>query len=356
MNVLKSGIKCSSNEMIEKVITELAESPTLAASLIHPSSPFSSAELRGHFQRYELLGDSVLNLLCLDFLMSKYPQMNEGGLSTKKAKIVCGKALAQWATQVNLKQYLTISTNANNKMLEDCLEAIIGAYYIKHGLEATRPFIYEILHDLVSKTDMEQSIDDDGGKCELQHQNVATSFEPLSNTELSNNFSDRQEIPAKLPLIQFCTKHRLLPMPVYASRIVPGQTKPYEVCIYYKDQPIATGESGSSSKALTITAASALKYLKGEILGTMSASAIANSVKASTHTEGNTVNDSLSNTPIMDLSRTEHARNRGTTTSSRVGNTSDEQLAKETVSRTTKAGEVVNLVMRKRLKPHRSDN
>lgn len=94
-------------------------------------------------ERLEFLGDSVLDLLSAEFLMTKYPDEREGVLSQARAGIVKKHSLAQRAKELGLGSLLLIGRGANTLretegVLADTLEALIGAAYADGGLPAAR--------------------------------------------------------------------------------------------------------------------------------------------------------------------------------------------------------------------------
>ena len=57
-------------------------------------------------ERLEFLGDSVLSLIVSDYIFSVYPDMPEGELSKVRAGTICEKALAEFARNIKLGDYL----------------------------------------------------------------------------------------------------------------------------------------------------------------------------------------------------------------------------------------------------------
>ncbi len=94
-------------------------------------------------ERLEFLGDSVLDLLSAEFLMTKYPTEREGVLSQARAGIVKKQALAHKAAELGLGHLLLIGRGADalrttEGVLADTMEALIGAAYADGGLAAAR--------------------------------------------------------------------------------------------------------------------------------------------------------------------------------------------------------------------------
>ncbi|MBI2343561.1 MAG: ribonuclease III [Deltaproteobacteria bacterium] len=93
-----------------------------------------------HNERYEYLGDAVLELAISHLLMAHFPDHPEGDLSKLRAAVVNETQLAQLARAVNLGDYLYLGkgeeqTGGRDKpsLLADCFEAILGAIYLDRG-------------------------------------------------------------------------------------------------------------------------------------------------------------------------------------------------------------------------------
>jgi len=99
-------------------------------------------------ERYEFLGDAVLELVVTHLLCDYFPRMDEGELSKIRASSVNKKTLARLAKKLHLGQYLLLSkgevqSNGQNKssILADTFEAIIAAIYLDGGLQAAFNFV-----------------------------------------------------------------------------------------------------------------------------------------------------------------------------------------------------------------------
>ncbi len=99
-------------------------------------------------ERLELLGDAVLGLVVTEFLYHKYPDKEEGELTSMKSLLVSRKILAGVASELNLGSFLLLSEaeiksggRQRQSIIADALEALIGAIYLDGGLEAARRFI-----------------------------------------------------------------------------------------------------------------------------------------------------------------------------------------------------------------------
>jgi ribonuclease-3 len=119
----------------------------LEESLTHRS--FS----RTHNERYEFLGDAVLELVITENLYRDYPNAQEGELTSYRSAIVKTDSLCAEATRLDLGNYILMSkgeesTGGRNRpyILADVFESIIGAIYLDQGYEECRRFINENLY------------------------------------------------------------------------------------------------------------------------------------------------------------------------------------------------------------------
>ncbi len=99
------------------------------------------------YERLEFLGDAVLGLATAGYLISEFPNENEGELTKKKSLLVSKSVLAKKAEQLRLKEHIILSDNAyrdgvhgQDSIQADVLEAIIGALYIDGGFKVARDF------------------------------------------------------------------------------------------------------------------------------------------------------------------------------------------------------------------------
>ncbi|WP_110953096.1 ribonuclease III [Anaerosinus massiliensis] len=107
-----------------------------------------------HNERLEFLGDAVLELVISNYLFRHFMELPEGELTKARAAIVCEATLAKRAASLNVGRYLLfgkgeLATGGRERtsILADAFEAIIGAIYLDHGIDAVTNFILAQLHD-----------------------------------------------------------------------------------------------------------------------------------------------------------------------------------------------------------------
>ena len=114
----------------------------LNKALIHKS--FSN---KVNNEKLEFLGDRVLGLIISKKLLDKYPDEKEGIIDKKFANLVNKRTCVEIAKKLNLKKFIYLGSSHKNlersadKILSDCLEAIVGAIYLDGGTKASEKFI-----------------------------------------------------------------------------------------------------------------------------------------------------------------------------------------------------------------------
>ena len=103
---------------------------------------------RNDYERFEFLGDAVLDLAVAHLLLDNYPDMKEGELSKMRAALVNTASLAHIAREVNLGPCIRLSKGEmasggadRPSILADVLEAIFGAIYREAGYDVARRVI-----------------------------------------------------------------------------------------------------------------------------------------------------------------------------------------------------------------------
>ncbi|AIF80805.1 ribonuclease III [endosymbiont of Acanthamoeba sp. UWC8] len=112
----------------------------LKLALTHPSVAKNSDTKNATYERLEFLGDSVLGLVIAEAIYKKFPDADEGELSTMHAKLVSKDIVSEIAESINLGEDLILDsgedTNGgreNPGNLEDAMEAVIAAIYLDGG-------------------------------------------------------------------------------------------------------------------------------------------------------------------------------------------------------------------------------
>ena len=108
-------------------------------------------------ERLEFLGDSVLGMVTAAYLYSSL-ENPEGDLAKIKSIVVSEKALAPVALKFAVDKLLVLGhgeemTGGRKKpaILADCMEAIIGAYYLDSGYKNAEKYVLEFIKPAVQE-------------------------------------------------------------------------------------------------------------------------------------------------------------------------------------------------------------
>ena len=100
-----------------------------------------------NYEKLEFLGDRVLGLTISEKLLEKYPEEKEGVIDKKFANLVNKKTCSLIAKKIDLKKFIYLGSShkkidrSSDKIISDCLEAIVGAIYLDGGLKSAEKFI-----------------------------------------------------------------------------------------------------------------------------------------------------------------------------------------------------------------------
>ena len=147
---------------------------------------------QNHNERYEFLGDAVLELVVTDFLFNKFPEKPEGELTAIRAALVNTNSLADAATRLGVNPFLLLSKGeerdtgrARQYILANTFESLIGAIYLDRGYDAAKEFIAQHLFDktdtIVAKR-LWQDAKSRFQELSQEHVGVTPSYETLNQT------------------------------------------------------------------------------------------------------------------------------------------------------------------------------
>lgn len=112
-------------------------------------------------ERLEFLGDSILNYIIAEELFHRFEKAKEGELSRLRASLVKGVTLADLAREFNLGDYLKLGAGElksggfrRDSILEDAVEAIIGAIYLDAGMDTCRQQVLQWFHSRLESTSL----------------------------------------------------------------------------------------------------------------------------------------------------------------------------------------------------------
>ena len=127
-------------------------------SLLLKSLKHKSFDNDNNNEKLEFLGDRVLGLVISQKLLEKFPNEKEGTIDKKFANLVNKKTCLLIAKKLNLKKFIFVGASHRNlersadKIISDCLEAIVGAIYLDGGLKQAQKFILNFWESYLDKS------------------------------------------------------------------------------------------------------------------------------------------------------------------------------------------------------------
>jgi ribonuclease III len=191
----------------------------LELAVTHPSVLNENPDITESNQRLEFLGDAVLQLIISEEIYRLYPQERE---------LVEGRFTAKLGHELGLESCLRVQTDASelassNSALEDAFEALVAALYLDSGYNQAREVVLKIYGDIALR--LAAILPDDNPKGRLQellqpeHGNKALRYEVINTSGEAH-------------------------------------AREFEVTVFFKDQPLASGH-GTSKKLAEEAAADA---------------------------------------------------------------------------------------------------
>ena len=110
------------------------------------------------YETLEFLGDSLLGCMTAEYLYKRFEGEDEGFFTKIKTRIVNGEQLCYLANQLGLNKHLIISKHIeehcsgreNQHILEDVLEAFIGALYLDtQDYTVIQEFVFNLIEEFL---------------------------------------------------------------------------------------------------------------------------------------------------------------------------------------------------------------
>ncbi len=124
----------------------------------HRSFANESKENFDNNEQLEFLGDSVLGLVVSEYLYRNMPGKAEGDLARIKSFVVSEDTLADVSRTLKVDNFVLIGKGEEysggrkkKAILADCMEAIIGAYFLDSGFANAKKFILKIIVPEINK-------------------------------------------------------------------------------------------------------------------------------------------------------------------------------------------------------------
>ena len=144
-------MKISSKILEKKLKLKFYDPKILIKSLTH-----KSYDSLNNNEKIEFLGDRVLGLVIAKKLLEIYPDEREGILDKKFASLVNKRKCLEIAKKIELQKYILVFNPKNkkivieDKVIADCLEALIGAIYLDKGINFVEKFILNLWNEHIN--------------------------------------------------------------------------------------------------------------------------------------------------------------------------------------------------------------
>ena len=139
---------------LEKIINYKFQNKTLLIkSLIH-----KSYDNKNNNEKLEFLGDRVLGLIISKKLIEIYPEEKEGIIDKKFANLVNKKICSKISQKINLRKFMYLGSSnkskqsQTDKIISDCLEALIGGIYLDGGLDYAEKFVSNFWREYIKNS------------------------------------------------------------------------------------------------------------------------------------------------------------------------------------------------------------
>ncbi len=194
----------------------------LNKALTHKSYVNERNETLKHNERFEFLGDSVLDIVVSDYLVHQFSDYAEGTLSKIRAAVVNESCLAGLARKIDLGKYLLLGKGENlsggrdkPSILANAFEAVAGALFRDGGLES-----------------------------------ASRAFLPLLKVEIFK-FADSWSFRDFKSDLQEYTQNKLVCTPSYkvVNELGPDHAKEFEVVVMIKNKVMGNGFGKSKKEA-----------------------------------------------------------------------------------------------------------
>ena len=192
----------------------------------HPDFGFSDNE------RLEFLGDAVLDFVTGAHLYHRFPELDEGVLTSLRSALVRRETLARFAQELDLGAHMLMGhgeadSGGRRRAATLCavFEAVVGAVYLDQGLEA-----------------------------------VVNLVQPLIDPEIAQVLRERSDRDAKSLLQEYAQAHlRCTPRYTTVSEIGPDHAKEFTVEVRICGQMCGRGTGCNKQAAAQVAAAQALE-------------------------------------------------------------------------------------------------
>lgn len=185
-----------------------------------------------HNERLEFLGDAVLELTVTEELYNRFPDEDEGKLTSIRAALVNYQLLAKAGADIALEKSVLLSRGeardtgrAREVIIANAMESLIGALYLDGGLAVARTFVADFVMN-----------------------NLHTIMKESSYRDPKSTLQELTQ-----------AKRKITPTYRVISETGPEHNKIFKVSVFFENEFIAEGEGYSKQEAEVDAAKKALE-------------------------------------------------------------------------------------------------
>ncbi|MBN2324115.1 MAG: ribonuclease III [Spirochaetes bacterium] len=139
----------------------------LNTALSHKSYVNESEGELENYEKLEFLGDSFLGLVVSDYLYNQDIYLKEGTLARIKSYVVSESTLYRIGMDINIQKYLLLGKGEEKSggrfrkaLIGDCIEALIGAYYLDAGFSRARKLVVRLFAEEIETVEENRHVKD----------------------------------------------------------------------------------------------------------------------------------------------------------------------------------------------------
>jgi len=180
-------------QLTEKFIKLLHELEPIDNKLIKKTIPLQE----NSYEVLEYLGDAVIHSVLAEYLFRRYPNADQGFLTTIRTRIEKGETLNKFSRNLGFHEYAIISRNIelsggrenNINIMEDVFEAFIGALKLETNYEICQKFITNLIDSMIDFADLINN--DDNYKQLLMQYYHKNGYRTTPTYVLINTFDEK---------------------------------------------------------------------------------------------------------------------------------------------------------------------
>lgn len=118
-------------------------------------------------ERFEFLGDAVLDLIIGEYFFRSDESLREGKLSKLRSEVVNEQSLAKVSNELKLGSFIKFGKgelksggNQRESILADALEALIGAIYLDSDLETITKIVLKLFENILKEAESKKNFTD----------------------------------------------------------------------------------------------------------------------------------------------------------------------------------------------------